>query len=57
MNTKLAGKIVRKILADLLDRRGFRQTWDGCDAATKRDIRRALVATVLIELNKTRQDD
>ena len=52
---KLAAAIVRKVLADLLDRRGFRHEWDSCDETTKKDIRRSLVTTVEIELNKKGQ--
>jgi hypothetical protein len=47
-----ARRIVRKVLDDLLDRRGFRQVWDGCDQQVKADIRRSLVAVVENELAK-----
>lgn len=57
MNKKLAAAIVRKVLADLLDRRGFRWAWEGCDAAIKREIRRSLVATVENELHKYGKDN
>lgn len=47
-----AQAIVRKILDDLLDRRGFRQTWDGCDEVIKKDIRNALRTVTEMELNR-----
>ena len=47
---KLAQKIVRKVLDDLLDRKGFRQEWDGCDQQTKIEIRNRLREIVEREL-------
>lgn len=45
-------RIVRKVLDDLFDRRGFRQEWDGTDQKTKAVIRRSLVTIVQNELDK-----
>lgn len=47
-----ARKIVRKVLDDLLDRRGFRQEWDGCDQKDKAEIRDSLRRVVENELRK-----
>lgn len=45
-----ARRIVRKVLTDLLDRRGFRQAWDSCVQGIKTEIRTALVEIVAREL-------
>ncbi len=50
---KLASKIVRKILEDLLDRRGFRQTWDGCDEEVKKEIRETMQEITARQLKHT----
>lgn len=47
---KLAAKIVRAVFADLFDRRGFRQEWDGCDEEIKKEIRRSLTGIVAAHL-------
>jgi hypothetical protein len=44
--------IVRKVLDNLLDRRGFRQVWDGCGQAVKAEIRLALQEIVFEELKR-----
>lgn len=49
---KKARDIVRRVLDDLLDRRGFRQTWDGCDEDIKKEIRDSLRGAVELELKK-----
>jgi len=59
-NDKLAAKIVRKILDDLCDRKGFRQAWEGSNQDIKVEIRnklRAIVTTELRYSNLTHSDD
>jgi hypothetical protein len=48
---KLATKIVRVVLDDLLDRKGLRHAWDATDQRTKAEVRKCLVTLVLRELN------
>lgn len=50
--TARARRIVRKVLDDMFDRRGFRQEWDGTDQQTKAEIRRSLTTIVQNELDK-----
>lgn len=38
MSEEMAGKIVKKILADLTNRRGLRQEWDQIDASIRKEI-------------------
>lgn len=45
-------KIVDAILADLMDRRGFRQEWDQCDDEIKIEIRDAWVRIVKEKIEK-----
>jgi hypothetical protein len=49
---KKARAIVRRVLDDILDRRGFRQTWDGCDEQIKKEIRDSLRRVTENELMK-----
>lgn len=44
---KIAQKIMRRILADATDRRGWRQEWDMFDADVKREIRREWLKVIL----------
>lgn len=39
-------RVVDAVLADLLDRRGFRQTWNGIDADIRQEIRAELMQKV-----------
>lgn len=41
-----AEKAFEALLADLTDRRGFRQTWDGIDRDTRAEIRQRWVALI-----------
>lgn len=43
---KSAGRVVDAVLADLLDRRGFRQTWDGIDVDIRQEIRAELTQKI-----------
>jgi hypothetical protein len=44
---KIARKIMRGILADITDRRGWRQEWDEFDDDIKREIRRVWLKIIL----------
>jgi hypothetical protein len=55
MATKVAKLAVKKILADLTDRRGLRQEWDQLDTEIRAEIRKeweALVDAAFSELMK-----
>lgn len=49
---KRARNIVRKVLDELLDRKGFRQVWDGTSQEIKIEIRDSLREIVLRELKR-----
>lgn len=48
--SKLAKRITKVVMDDMLDRRGFRQTWDGCDPDTQNEIVNSLEKLVDAEL-------
>lgn len=48
-----AAQITKAILADLTDRRGFRQEWDGCDADIQAEIASTWERIVRDELGRT----
>lgn len=48
----LATRIVKGILADLRDRSGIGDSYDGCDSAIQREIRNAWIDIIVAELNK-----
>ena len=50
MKRTLAKKIVEAILADMTDRRGLRQEWDGIDADIKKEIKETWIGLVVQEL-------
>lgn len=52
MDKNVADKIVEKIIADLKDRRGLRQEWEGIPTATKRKIKKSWKRIVEKELIK-----
>jgi hypothetical protein len=49
---RLAENIVRTILLDVTDRRGWRQEWDGFDRDIQREIKATWKALILKELAK-----
>jgi hypothetical protein len=53
---KIARKIMRNILADVTDRRGWRQEWDGFDDDIKREIRREWLKIILAALPSTERE-
>lgn len=44
--------ILSEILADLTDRRGFRQQWEGCDDDIQEEIRRAWLKIIRINIKR-----
>jgi hypothetical protein len=51
-NTEKANDIVEAILADVTDRRGWRQEWDQFDDGIKLEIQAKWKKLILKELNK-----
>jgi hypothetical protein len=49
---KLADNIVKAILADVTDRRGWRQEWDGFDWDIQIEIKKTWKRLILNELKK-----
>lgn len=55
---RLAQRIVRKMLDHyLLDKKKFRQVWDGTDQKIKEEIRNTMVVDVLVCLGTIEEND
>ncbi len=57
MTTPEANAIVQKIIEDLTDRRGLRQTWEEMDTVTQREIKRKWGKIIRDEANKLEQGE